>query len=258
MSTAMLLIDPQNDFCEPWGSLYVPGAEADCRRLSAFLDAKGADIDAVYVTLDCHNYYSIFHPVFWRGADNKPPAPFTAITGANMDAGQFAPADASQWETARKYVRTLEEHGRYSLTIWPPHCVIATPGQCAQSDVWNALRRWEGQKPGRSVSYILKGTHRTTEHYSAIASEAPDPAAPETQTNTALIADLRGADKVIIAGEALSHCVAFTVRDLLARIPGGRMTVLADCTSPVAGFERAPFLEEFESAGIGCVKAGNA
>lgn len=34
----LLIIDPQNDFCSPDGSLYVHGAEQDMQRLADFID----------------------------------------------------------------------------------------------------------------------------------------------------------------------------------------------------------------------------
>ena len=34
MKLHLVAIDPQNDFCSPHGSLYVPGAEEDMKRLA--------------------------------------------------------------------------------------------------------------------------------------------------------------------------------------------------------------------------------
>ena len=53
---------------------------------------------------------------------------------------------------------------------------------------------------------------------------------------------LQLADKVIVCGETMSHCVNYTVRDLVAAWPKDRrqdLVILTDCASPVPGFEKA-------------------
>lgn len=60
--------------------------------------------------------------------------------------------------------------------------------------------------------------------------------------NQELIDTLKRADKVVICGEAISHCVNYTVRDLAAAWPRERLAdlvLLTDCASPVPGFEAA-------------------
>ena len=37
MKTVLFIVDMQNDFCLPTGSLYVPGAEKDAERLSLLI-----------------------------------------------------------------------------------------------------------------------------------------------------------------------------------------------------------------------------
>jgi nicotinamidase-related amidase len=255
MNTALLIIDPQNDFCEPQGALYVPGAEDDCRRLATFVDSQGPEIDHIAVTLDCHNQYAIFHPLFWRDSKNKPPAPFTQITLASLESRKYRPVDNNLAKYVKDYVSKLEQRGKYSLTIWPPHCLAATWGHALQQDLWNSLTAWEWQKPGRIIRYVYKGMNPLTEHYSAIRAEVPHGDDPSTEANMPLIDHLAQASQLIIAGEALSHCVANTVRDLLDHIPAHNMLVLTDCTSPVAGFAANPFIEEFVRSGITCTLA---
>lgn len=60
--------------------------------------------------------------------------------------------------------------------------------------------------------------------------------------NQSLINVLKHADKVVICGEALSHCVNYTVRDLVDAWPAERiqdLVLLTDCASSVPGFEAA-------------------
>ena len=73
-TTQLLVIDPQNDFCDlpashrPAGnapSLPVAGAHADMERLADFIRAQGGQIDAITVTLDSHQRFDIANPDFW-------------------------------------------------------------------------------------------------------------------------------------------------------------------------------------------------
>ncbi|MEO0970358.1 MAG: isochorismatase, partial [Cyanobacteria bacterium J06639_18] len=62
---------------------------------------------------------------------------------------------------------------------------------------------------------------------------------PIAQKNTALIKQLLKFDAVIIAGQAKSHCVTWTIEDLLNEIQqvdinlAQKIYILEDCTSPV-------------------------
>ena len=79
-TTQLLVIDPQNDFCDlpaDWHTrnpatavatgpaLPVAGAHADMQRLADFIRARGGQIDAITVTLDSHQRFDIANPDFW-------------------------------------------------------------------------------------------------------------------------------------------------------------------------------------------------
>ena len=58
-----------------------------------------------------------------------------------------------------------------------------------------------------------------------------------------------------MCGQALSHCVNYTVRDIVEHWPKeeiNKLTVLKDCASSVPGFEAAgdTFLEDMKEAGV--------
>jgi nicotinamidase-related amidase len=150
------------------------------------------------------------------------------------------------------YLLALENRGRYNLCIWPPHCLTATWGYCVEEQVWNAAHQWEISHLGKNVDFIRKAVNPLTEHYSAIQAEVPDPADVTTRVNFDFIDKIKEFEHIIIAGEALSHCVANTVRDLSVYIPPYRMIVLTDCTSNVTGFEKVgnDFIDEFRTKGV--------
>ena len=59
----LMIIDPQQDFCNPDGALSVPGAEGDMKRLAEFIRKAGRKIYDIHCTLDTHHYFDISHPL---------------------------------------------------------------------------------------------------------------------------------------------------------------------------------------------------
>lgn len=248
MRTELFIVDPQIDFCDPIsGTLYVDGAEADMSRLAHMIRRVGARLDAIHVTLDTHHYVHIAHPIFWTNAAGEHPAPFTIISRDDVEDGVWAATDPAYQERAISYVRAIELSSRYNLCIWPYHCLIGSSGHAVMPELHAALIDWEKQL--KVVNYVPKGYNVLTEHYSAIRAEVPDPSDPSTDLNQELIDALFSADTVVIAGEAGSHCVANTVRDLVAQFGNDshmkRLVLLTDAMSAVKGFE--PLQEKFIS-----------
>ena len=254
--TALLLIDMQNTFCLPEFELFVGGrsgrgAVLDCERIAAFLYRNLDRVTEVVATLDTHTAAQIFHPLFWVDATGAHPAPHTVITLADVEGGRWrvnpvlVPAVASRggidveaW--GRHYTRRLAEGGKYPLVVWPYHSMVGGIGHAMVSAVeeavfFHAIAR---QSPTRVE---IKGRNPLTENYSVLRPEVTEDAAgsPIASANHALVEHLLSFDTVVVAGEAQSHCVAWTVEDLLAeiRLRDPRLTekivLLDDCASPV-------------------------
>ena len=200
----LLVIDPQIDFCDPNGALFVQGATEDMERLSAFLNRVQDKISDVHVTLDSHHLIDIAHPIFWCDADGQPPAPFTIIAADDVANGVWRTKMPSHQKRAESYVKLLETNGRYPLCIWPAHCLIGSGGYAVFPTFFAALRAWEEKRFG-VIDYVTKGSNPWTEHYSAIMADVPDPKDPSTQINSRLIDTLMEADQVLVAGEAGSQ-----------------------------------------------------
>lgn len=267
-STHLLIIDPQNDFCDlpsDWcptdaaqGAQYVPalpvkGAHEDMLRLATFIRELGAELVEVTITLDTHHRYDIAHPAFWLDAQGSPVHPFTEISLRSVQAGEFRPRLPAELDASMSYLRALEEAGRYRLMVWPTHCEMGTWGACVHGAVLQACHQWE-VATGGSVDTVLKGMNARTEHYSAIMAEVPDPRDPETQLNKGLIERLRAADQVLIAGEAGSHCVRATTEHIADAFGGDhipKLVILSDCISAVSGFEQhfQEFLADMKARG---------
>ena len=105
-----------------------------------------------------------------------------------------------------------------------------------------ALTEWE-KKNEKAVYYVMKGTNSLTEHYSAFRAEVIIKKDPKTSFNMTLFNELMSHDKVFVAGQAKSHCVNFTVRDLVNKMEKERVKqqpviyLMEGGMSSVPGFE---------------------
>ena len=81
-----------------------------------------------------------------------------------------------------------------------------------------------------------------------------DPDDPHTQLRQGWVQQRAEASELLVSGEALSHCVANTVRDLVDAwgTDARRVTLLTDTCSSVGGFEAVGerFVEDLTSRGM--------
>ena len=137
------------------------------------------------------------------------------------------------------YARRLAEGGKYDLTIWPYHAMLGGIGHALVSAVEEAVF-FHGIARHSHPEFQVKGDNPLTEHYSMLGpevTEGPD-GDPLGGKNRPLIEKLLGFDAVVIAGQAKSHCLAWTIDDLLEEEEIGvrlaeRTYLLEDCTSPI-------------------------
>jgi nicotinamidase-related amidase len=241
MTVHLLIIDPQNSFCDPKGELYVANAEADMNRLADFIGRTGPFIDRITVTLDSHNPVHIAHPEWWIDRHGCSPDPFTTITSEDLLNGSFQASDPSHQAWSLTY---LEKAGTH--TLWPRHCLIGSWGHEVYPPLKTILDRWA--LTGGELDFFPKGYSRFTEHFSAVKPLVEVPGDPCTLPNRAFVETILQSDTVLVAGEAASHCVAETVKDLVffGSPPPGKIVLLKDSMSPVGGCE--PLAEAFYTA----------
>ncbi|KAG9401464.1 hypothetical protein AC1031_009329 [Aphanomyces cochlioides] len=254
----LLIIDPQRDF-HPGGSLAIPTADEDAVRTAAFIRNHLDDIDQLIITLDSHQRLHIAHSVFWTNDKGESPPPFTLITSEDVANGKWKARSPEVQAYVYEYTKALEQGGRFTICIWPEHCIIGTPGQAIVDSIHEAALEWtaHSRKP---IKYVHKGSNCFTEHYSALRADVELPHDPSTSLDHKLIAQLKSSSIVAVCGQALSHCVNFTVRDLVSLWPEGRVAVLVDCSSSVVGFESSgqAFVDDMTQAGVQFVKSTDA
>lgn len=282
----LLLIDVQNTFCLPGFELFVGGQSGrgaidDNVRLCQFIYRNLAQITDIIVTMDTHNAMQIFHPIFWVNQAGEHPTPAaTIITLEDVQNGiwRVNPAVAASlskgdYEKLQKhalhYVKTLSNEGKYPLTIWPYHSMLGGIGHALVSAIEEAVFFHNICRQNQTI-FEMKGRHPLTENYSVLRPEVLDNAdgSPLGDKNYPLIEKLLGFDKIIIVGQAKSHCVAWTIEDLLTVIKtidanlAKKVYLLDDCTSAVVVPGVIDFTEQadatyarFADAGMHLVKS---
>ena len=251
----LLLVDIQNTFCIPGFELFVggesgTGAVDDNRRLSAFIYRNLNRITVIAPTMDTHQAVQIFHSIFLVDADGRHPAPYTLISSEDIANGRWrfnaAVADslgippAEGQSFMHHYARTLARQGKYNLTVWPYHAMLGGIGHALVAAIEEAVF-FHSICRFTQPDFQIKGGNPLTENYSVLRPEVL--AGPDGQAiaakNTRFIQTLLDFDALVIAGQAQSHCVAWTIDDLLAEIRAtdpalaGKIYLLVDCTSPV-------------------------
>lgn len=270
----LVLIDAQRDFCFPEGTLYVGGrsgrgALEDNHRIASFVYENLAVISEITCTLDSHLPFQIFFAPFWVDRAGAPLTPHRTISVDEIRAGAVRPnPDATaasgapdlDWLTKQVlfYCESLAKAGRYVLYLWPPHVLVGGDGHALVGVIQEA-RLFHAYARGARNGVEIKGMHPLTENYSVFAPEVllTHDGASLASRNGALIDSLLQEDRLIIAGQASSHCVKSSIDDLLEAIQrkhpqlAQRVYVVEDAMSAVAVSDPgAPglFLADFTDA----------
>ncbi|KOP24836.1 isochorismatase [Hapalosiphon sp. MRB220] len=252
----LLLIDVQNTFCIPEFELFVggksgTGAVDDNLRLCEFIYRNLGVITKIIPTLDTHTAMQIFHPIFWINSAGEHPIPaVTNIIPADIEQGiwKVNPSVAFslgfEYEFLEKYayhyVKQLTQEGKYPLTVWPYHSMLGGIGHALVSAVEEAIF-FHCIARHSQTQFEIKGNNPLTENYSVLRPEVLSGFDERSiaQKNISLIQYLLEFDAVVIAGQAKSHCVAWTIDDLLTEIKqvdinlAKKVYLLEDCSSAV-------------------------
>ncbi len=282
----LLVTDVQNTFCIPGFELFVGGRSGrgsvdDNRRLCEFIYRNLGKITEIVPTMDTHTAMQIFHPIFWVNEAGEHPTPgATMITLEDVQQGVWKVNPGVAYSLANgdydvlqrhafHYTRRLTEYGRYPLTIWPYHSMLGGIGHALVSAFEEAMF-FHCIARNSQTRFEIKGNHPLTEHYSVLRPEVTEGVKGEVlaQKNTLLIQRLMDFDLILVAGQAKSHCLTWTVDDLLTELQNRdsslakKVYLLEDCTSPVVVPGVIDFTDQadasfqrFAAAGITIVKS---
>ena len=252
---SLMLVDVQNTFCIPGFELYVggrsgTGAVDDNRRVCEFLYRNLNVITEICPTMDTHQAMQIFHSIFLVNERGEHPEPFTLVSAEDVERGlwKFNAKLSASLEVSESYgqrflhhyTRTLREGGKYDLTIWPYHAMLGGIGHALVSSVEEAIFFHSIARCGQP-DFQVKGENPFTENYSVLSPEVLEDSEGERigQKNEGFMRKLLEFHAIVIAGQAKSHCVAWTIDDLLSEILSvdkkiaEKVFLLEDCSSPV-------------------------
>lgn len=230
-------IDAQIGFCTPGASLFVPGAVEDTQRTIRWIYDNLDKITRLHFSLDTHRVFQIFHPAWWIDDEGRHPPPLTPITHADVKSGRWRPV--AHPAEALEYVKRLEASGKYVLTVWPYHTLLggvshALVPALMEAAIFHSLVR------SSQAHFETKGSHAMTENYSVLSPEVRELGGQSVGTfNAAFFKMLMDFDRVYVFGQAKSHCVLSTLRDMQEHIAQvdpklmDKVWILEDATSPV-------------------------
>lgn len=234
----LLTIDMQNDFMEGIGSLAVPGSKGDVERLTRWVYGNIDKISQIMCSLDTHSTAQIFHPCWWEDENGNQPVPSTIITYDDVANGKWRPVYGKPARSL-EYLKNLETTGKKQLCIWQYHCLAGTYGANLEEEFTNMLYFHSTTRKSKPA-LIQKGENPYSEMYGIIKAEYD----PSNFLNQPVLTAMERFDEIYLAGEAASHCLMESGRQILEHFAGRpdvtqRITILEDCTSPIQGFEKA-------------------
>ncbi len=233
---AVMLVDYQHDFVDPSGALYVPGSQEDIARFLTWFYINAHRITSIYASLDTHLPFQIFYSSWWQNPETgEHPQPYTVISVDDVTNKRWVPAIQPNWSV--RYVHQLQQQAKKELMIWPYHTMEGSLGHMLAAPISEAIA-WHSAARTTQPTYLEKGRTIRTEYYSIFGAEIPDPEDPESSLNMILLDAVMKHDKVYMAGEAKSHCVLETARQLVGHFANDpamleRFYFLKDCTSSV-------------------------
>ncbi len=227
-------IDVQQDFMDH-GALGVAGAQKDVERMTRFIYDNIEKISNIAVSMDTHTPHQIFHPCWWIDENGEHPAPYTVITLKDLDEGKWRAVINPQ--ASREYVKHLEQDAKKALCIWTYHCMQGTTGAALENQFANMIY-FHSVARKAVVQRLVKGQDPMSEMYGIIRPEYDT----KGYMNLEFLNKLERFDKVLIAGEAKSHCVLESIKQILEYYETRpevteKVYVLEDCMSSISGYE---------------------
>jgi nicotinamidase-related amidase len=268
----LLLVDVQNTFCIPDFELFVAGrsgmgAVNDNRLLCEFIYRNLGIITRILPSMDTHQSMQIFHSIFLIDERGQHPDVYKIISQEEIEQGiwQVDPRVCNELGIEHThaqqhlvhYTRELRRSGKYEWTVWPYHALLGGIGHALVSSVEEAIF-FHSMARYSQPKFQMKGQNPLTESYSVLGPEV-QPEGEDLAQKTQRVQALVDCDLLIIAGQAKSHCVAWTVEDLLNELvveQRGRIYLLDDCTSPVVIPGVVDYTDQAEAAFARYVKAG--
>ncbi|OQO14964.1 hypothetical protein B0A48_00346 [Cryoendolithus antarcticus] len=210
--SALLVIDMQEDFCEPHGTLAVKNGRQIAPLIDSLLSLP------FKITIASRDHHPANHCSF--ASQHPGEKPFTSS------------------HTIHNPASTTPDPESQTTTLWPDHCVQGTPG-CELIPELDATK----------IHHIVnKGEDIRVESYSAFGPPFREPEVGMSGLK-GLLTDAK-VERVYVCGLALDYCVKATALDAMRA--GWQTYVVRDATEAVDQSDEAvgAVLEDFEEGGV--------
>ncbi|KAK3905765.1 Pyrazinamidase/nicotinamidase [Staphylotrichum tortipilum] len=213
---ALLVIDMQEDFCPPNGTLPVP----DARSITPLINTLLA-LPTLPLKIATQDWHPPAHISFASNHSAPHNTPFTSTTTIT---NPLNPAES------------------YTTRLWPVHCVAHTPGAALLPELHTA----------HLTHTIQKGTDPRVEMYSAFYPPLHSPRMSDS--GLAALLHGEGITHVYVVGLAGDYCVRSTAEDAVRE--GFVAYVVEEGTRPVDGTGWEGCKREMEERGVKVVREG--
>lgn len=201
----LIIIDPQNDFVDRKGSLYVPGSEKAIKNICKFIQTRGGYIEDILISQDTHQKFSIGFPVFW----NSNLHPFDKISIKDILNDKIKPVYIRPtW--IDQFKKQFKKYRHEELTVWPDHCIEGSWGWCFPDELIQTLNDWNIIHH-RNYKTYKKGYIPELEAYSLMTDFK---IGSNIEISIKTPPPIFGYSKVYICGFCKDICVAETLYDL--------------------------------------------
>lgn len=228
----LLIVDPQNDFVDPKGSLYVNGGDKAVENIISFVKNTKEDIDII-LTQDSHYRYNLGHACFWKTEDKL--QEFQKIMAEDIEKGRCVPCFGNNADSGHTELLVNQAKSNGGITIWPEHCILGSWGWAFPDSLIKALNdRQIDYGLQKSYGILQKGLNPYVECFSMFTNDYP-------------VNLFSGYDEIYVAGVAKDVCVARTVRDMIfSSMYENKLVFLDSCMATID--ESAESLKIFKEA----------
>ncbi|KAJ5591024.1 isochorismatase family hydrolase [Penicillium hetheringtonii] len=218
---ALIVVDMQEDFCPPNGSLAVQDGRSIAPLINTLLSRPG--FVTRIATLD-------WHPTDHISFANNHPSPNNKAFESLIDMNNPAPG---------------KEHETKPQLLWPIHCVANSPGAALIPEI----------ESDRVDLFIHKGQHSQVEMYSAFADAFGNlelaKSAGSVDIDLALALRQKAVTDVFVVGLAGDYCVKCTAIDAVRA--GFRSWLIEEGTKSVVPTDWDKTKDELRAAGVSVI-----
>lgn len=220
----LIIINPQNDYCDVRGSLYQLNNEQTVSNIIQLLKNDGNKFNRVCVVLDTHLPHHISFNTSWVDGDNQCLKPYSILNN-NFVVNGIQYNSAYSQKIYHNAVKSYYLNNKISFMVWPPHCIFGTWGHNLNSQLFQTL-----SELNCPVWYYGIGRCATEEQYDCIGHD-------EVNKTIYTIGDI---DDFYVCGFMKSHHIYETVKKLImlnTAEQNKHIYVINDCCTSLSRYQ---------------------